>query len=441
MTRSSKSDLVLDGNVVKLRLRAERLHTKCLVHVDWVRFTVRVKNVPLPSVDDLFPLPEPVELGVPLTEWAGKRLVRPEGKAPPEYVSPYGRRERLVKSLRLLSDPDFSVSVQAKDLAERACEALGSDFEVEPEQRKGHDFYRFRWSIVRKSTRVECGWVGYLSSGESPRQRAQSSTIHCNLYGTACTFADVGFAERIAALVRDTDAVLTRVDLALDFFNGLRGGMERVRDDYAAGLMDVYGKRPKANMVGGWPMDRERSFYFGSKEGGKQTNMYEKGHQLFGMKSVDPWIRGELRYGNKARVLDVEMLERPDDFFAGASDWHAALLREAEAELADEIQREEAVAPAAVPVRPKLSAQTILAEVQRNARWLRDTAAPSIALAFQYLGADAFMQLVEHQKLPGRLQKFTTTEVASAYERAFKAIKGSGFGRLGLDPYQQAATA
>lgn len=403
MTRARKSDLVLDGREVKLRLKAERIHTKTPVHVDWVRFTCRLRNAPLPSVEDLFPS-------------HGRTF---------ETV----QRERMAKVLAEMPDPDFAVSVQAKTLADQACEALGADFTVAPEVRKGHDFYRFRWSIVRNE--VEVGWVGYLSSGESPRQKAQASTIHCNLYGTACTFARPGFNHRLAKLVKETDATLTRVDLALDFFDGLKGGMERVRHDYLSGLMDNSGNRPGCNQVGDWCNNRARSFYVGSKEAGKQTNVYEKGHQLFGPKDDSPWVRAELRYGNKLRVLDADILKRPAHYFAGASDWHAALVREAEAE----------VSPAPVPVKPRLATETILAEVKRNARWLRDTAAPSIALAFQYLGVDAFMQLVEHQKLPGRLQRFTTTEVASAYERAFKAIKGSGFGRLGLDPYQQAATA
>lgn len=402
MTRPAKGDLVLDGQVIKLRLKAERQHTNSLVHVDWVRFTVRVKNAPAPTADDLFPL---------------------HGQT---FES--SQRERMAKALREMPDPDYAVSVQAKTLADLLCEALGPDFEVAPEVRKGHDFYRFRWSIVRND--VECGWVGYLASGESPRQQAQASTLHCNVYGTACTFALPGFNERLADLIRETDAVITRVDLALDFFDGIRGGMERVVQDYVAGLMDVYGKRPKASTVGGWPMDRERSFYVGSKEGGKQTNCYEKGHQLF--KTNDPWIRTELRYGNKARVLDVEMLTRPDDFFAGASDWHLALLREAEAQF---VGYESTAVPAPAPCVSKLATQTILAEVTRNARWLRDTAAPSIALAFQYLGIEAFMQLVEFQKLPGRLQKFCTKEVAAAYDSAFKKSSGSGFGRLGLQPY------
>jgi phage replication initiation protein len=144
--------------------------------------------------------------------------------------------------LRELSDPDFSASAQAKALAEQACEALGPEFSVFPEIRKGHDFYRFRWSIVRNE--VECGWVGYLSSGDSPRQHAQARTIHCNLYGTACTFAQHGFSQRLAAIVERTQATITRVDLALDFFDGFTGGMDRVQADYKAGLMDHHGRTP-----------------------------------------------------------------------------------------------------------------------------------------------------------------------------------------------------
>ena len=45
MTRAKKTDLVLDGNEVKLRLTAERLKTKQVVHVDWVRFTCKLRNM------------------------------------------------------------------------------------------------------------------------------------------------------------------------------------------------------------------------------------------------------------------------------------------------------------------------------------------------------------------------------------------------------------
>lgn len=98
----------------------------------------------------------------------------------------------------------WEASAQAKTLAEEVCEALGPDFSVFPELRKGHDFYCFRWSIVRND--VECGWVGFLSSGDSPRQHAQAKTIHANVYGSACTFAQPGFNQRLAAIVERTEA-------------------------------------------------------------------------------------------------------------------------------------------------------------------------------------------------------------------------------------------
>lgn len=405
MTRAKQSDLVLDGNEVKLRLKAERLKSQTPVHVDWVRFTVNLRNAPTPTVNDLFPLHDGAR-------WS-------------DEVQHLDRYARLAKLLRDMPDGEFAASAQAKTLAEQACEALGPEFSVYPELRKGHDFYRFRWSIVRND--VECGWVGFLSSGESPRQQAQGSTIHCNLYGTACTFADHGFNDRLAAVIDRTDAKLTRIDLALDFFDGMYGGMARIVDDYKSGLMDNNGHRPSCNQVGDWCNERGgkgRSFYFGSKEAGKQTNAYEKGLQLFGAKDQSQWLRIELRYGNKLRVLSSDMLRRPADFFAGASDWHASILGEAEA----------VFSPAPVPQVGRLAIETIEAEVSRNCRWLNDTAAPSLALAFQFLGVDQFMELVCNRKLPGRLQKFSENEIRSAYTRASKRVSGSGYGRVGLQP-------
>lgn len=407
MTRAKQTDLVLEGSEVKLRLKAERFHTRQLVHVDWVRFTVALRNAPVPAVDDLFPKHN-------CARWT-------------DELQHMDRYARLCKLLRDMPDGEFAASAQAKTLAEQACAALGPDFSVYPELRKGHDFYRFRWSIVRND--VECGWVGFLSSGESPRQQAQASTIHCNLYGTACTFAEHGFGDRLADVVDRTDAKVTRIDLALDFFDGLSGGMLRVVDDYKAGLMDHHSNRPSCNQVGDWCNERGgkgRSFYFGSKEAGKQTNVYEKGIQLFGPKDESNWVRVELRYGNKLRVLSSDMLRRPSDYFAGASDWHASALRECDGAAFP--------TPIPVPTKPRLAVETILAEVKRNVQWVRDTAAPSLALAFQFLGADQFIELVSNQKAPGRLQKFTSNEIQSAYSRAFARSTGSGYGRVGLQP-------
>ena len=206
---------------------------------------------------------------------------------------------------------------------------------------------------------------------------------------------------------------------ALDFFDGLPGGMKRVEADYKAGLCDSGGKRLKCNMVGDWANGHERSFYMGSKEAGKQTNVYEKGDQLFGVDAQSPWIRIELRYGNKLRVLSPDMLRRPADFFAGASAWHAAQLL-----MADHI-----ATPEPVKTTGRLALETVEAEVTRNTRWLRNVAAPTLAAAIKYLDHSQLWTWLENQKLPGRLQKFTPSEIQRAFLPAFERsslVAGAG---------------
>lgn len=402
MTRPSS--LVLEGNEVKLRLEAERLHTCSPVHVDWLRFTVNLRHAPIPTVEHLFPAPE----------------------SDADYLGTANesdrRRRDLVRLLRDLPDPDFAASTQALELANNVCEILGEGFAVDPEIKKGHDFYRHRWSITRAG--VECGWVGYLASGDSPRQQAQARTLHCNLYGNACTFARPGWPEAMADYLEDHRALITRCDLALDFFAGITGGMDRVAADYDAGLMDHLGHRPEHNCVGAWrPGGVGRSFYFGSKAAGKQTNVYDKGVQLYGKQDATGWQRIELRYGNQKRLLPIDMLRRPADFFAGASQWHADMLAEHGA----------VAEPEPIKTEPRLPLETLQAECTRNARWFFSTAGKSAALAFLCMDQEVLASFIENcAELPRRLSKFSREEVKRVYQQAHMKVSASGFGRVGL---------
>lgn len=386
----SGSMLVLDGGDVKLRLLAERQASKSVVHVDWVRFTSLRRNASAPSADLLWPKPE-------YATWLGREKKLLSG-------------EEFKKILGSFADSDFSASVQAYELACEVAQALGPDFSVSAEFKKGMDFYRFRWSIERFGS--ECGWVGFLASGESPRQQSQSATIHCNLYGAACTFATPGWNFRVADIVDANQGTLTRCDLALDFFDGLPGGLDGIVAEYKSGVCDVGGKRLKSNCVGDWLNGHERSLYFGSKEAGKQTNVYEKGDQLFGIAAASLWLRAELRYGNKLRVLCSDMLRRPADFFAGASDWHGALLLKADA----------IVSPQEVPTVPRLQLETVEAECTRNVRWMVQTAASSLAVACQHLDFDQVWELIGSSKLPGRLRKFSPAEIKRSFDAAFARV-------------------
>jgi phage replication initiation protein len=371
-------------------LLAERRAHRTPVHVDWVRFTCNLRNAPAPEVDALLPFCTSI--------WDENH-----------------RKAEMQKVLREIPDADWVPSAQALELADEICIALGPNFKVHPEQRKGHDFYKFRWSIERNGS--ECGWVGYLSSSDSPRQRAQAETLHANLYGAACTFASHGWNKRIAAIVENHHAKLTRIDLALDFFDGLEGGIDRIKEEFDQGLCNSGGKRLRCNMVGDWsanPRDG-RSLYFGSKEAGKQTNAYEKGHQLFGFEAGSKWLRIELRFGNKLRVLPVDMLRKPSAYFAGASAWHRMELMKAGSN----------AQPQAIKTNGRLAIETVQAEVSRVVRWAMQTAAPTLSLLVKLADEATLFEVCEHKGLPGRLQKFSDAELKNAFSSAFQKAEGA----------------
>lgn len=401
--------LVLDGSEIKLRLEAERSAHKTPVHIDWVRFTCLLRNV-VPSFKtliDCFPVPGSVTFG-----------------DMPEVI----QREQITKMLKEFekehSEPAFMHAMQnALDLAREICGALGPDFTCNPKIKNGRDFYKYLWSIERNG--AECAWVGFLSSANSPSKGRQDNTVHANIFGSACTFAAPGWNNRVADLIDMHEGKLTRADLALDFFHGLPNArtMDSIRNEYIAGDMNSGGKRLKHRMVGGWACDEfggERSFYIGSKEAGKETNIYEKGDQLFGMDSKNPWVRIELRYGNKLRVLASDMLRRPADFFAGASDWHALQLAQADA----------VVTPQKVPTQKTLALQTVEAEVTRSLRWALNTAAPTLTALVKYASEAALFEVCEFKKLPGRLQKFNESELAKAFGSVFSGVVKKPFSML-----------
>lgn len=391
MTRPNLSPIVVDGNTVKLRLLAERSEGPHVVHVDWLRFTVYTRNAPVDDVEKLFPAPE---------YWDGNYW---EVKA----------KERNLVLQRLRASEYFDPAMQALELAESVAAALGEGFDVDTEIGKGHDFYGHRWSITLGGKEV--GWVGFGASGDGKNQKRQKETIHCNLYGAACTFAASGWRDRIAAIVERAQGHITRIDLAADFFDGYAGGIEQVKADYMAGLCNVNGKKPKSNMVGDWCNGNSRSLYIGSKEAGKQTNVYEKGHQIYGADSYSQWLRFELRYGNKLRFIPIDAIRDPDAYFAAASDYHARVLREL---------KQKATTPKPIKCKTDLPSETVAGEVYRNVKWLKNVAAPSISAALKFLSFEHLLTLIDpdNDKLPARLQAYASGKLATAYQRVMEQV-------------------
>lgn len=348
--------LVVEGSTIKARCEERRVEVGSVCYLDWCRFTISRAAIKLPIPFRAVP-----------TLWEADRYHH-------FWLADIARE---LEAIRQSSDDHACAIEQAFFVAGQVADALGADFRIGALS-KGHDFYAHRIPILLNDS--ECGSVMCWSSSDSKRQRGQRDTVNVNLHGSACTFAEIGWESRIHAIGTGYGAVLTTVHLAVDFFGGLAGGLESVLEDYRSGVFDHLGKRPKIGDVN-WLQGHSRSIYLGSKEAGKQTNFYEKGDQLFGHQEAAErgvkWVRGELRWGNKLRVLDWDMLLRPADFFAGASEAHHQYLL-----LADS---QHVVTPTNLPCNRPDAPMQIVAEVARVIRWARQTAGATFATIFRNL--------------------------------------------------------
>ena len=153
--------------------------------------------------------------------------------------------------------------------------------------------------------------VGRIAwGGESQRGRTWLS-----FSGTLC--ARVTDWQAVALALVTWDARITRVDLAHDDFLGLIR-LDEIQAMYLAGDFNNGGRRPTCSLAGDWleVSGKGRTFYVGRRGNGKFLRIYEKGKQLGDANS--PWVRWEVEFGSRDRVIPFHVLVDPDYFLAGA---------------------------------------------------------------------------------------------------------------------------
>src|SRR5690606_6258301 len=110
-------------------------------------------------------------------------------------------------------------------------------------------------------------------------------------------------------------AKVTRLDLCVDFLHG-----EYTVDDavslYKSGRFNCSGREPLTDCAGDWLNGKSRTLYIGKAKNGKLLRVYEKGHQLGDLDSS--WVRYEVQFGSRDRVIPLEALTERDKYFAGA---------------------------------------------------------------------------------------------------------------------------
>lgn len=239
-----------------------------------------------------------------------------------------------------------------------ACEVAALMGFIVGETRKGRDFYQHT-VLITNADGVE---MGYASAGND-RQRG---TVCVNISGAGCTFADAGWEARVESYIRELDGKLTRIDLALDFFEG-ETDVDEALECYKAGEFDFQNRRPSNEQAGDWINGQARTFYVGRRQSGKLLRAYEKGHKYGDM--TDGWCRVEVEFRNHERVLPLDMLARPAAFFAGAYAYCELLLHKIDG------------------VRIKVGEATAGRSAEALLRWVENTAAPAIVAITKAVGS------------------------------------------------------
>lgn len=141
------------------------------------------------------------------------------------------------------------------------------------------------------------------------------NTMCVDLSGKGCAL--VSDWQAVYATMQDLDARITRADTALDLMEGFT--LDQFDDLYRAGEFNCGGRIPtRRYMEGGHSGDLHangRTMYLGKKANGKELCIYEKGKQLGDPSSE--WLRIEIRFGNRDRVIPHDIVLNPTTYFAG----------------------------------------------------------------------------------------------------------------------------
>jgi phage replication initiation protein len=141
------------------------------------------------------------------------------------------------------------------------------------------------------------------------------NTMMVDVSGKGCSLIDDWQA--VFATMQDLDARITRADTALDLMEGFT--LDQFDDLYWAGEFNCGGRIPKRRMYESGDFHNRsgdgRTMYLGKKTNGKELCIYEKGKQL-GDSSSD-WLRIEIRFGNRDRVIPHDIVLNPTTYFAG----------------------------------------------------------------------------------------------------------------------------
>jgi len=171
-------------------------------------------------------------------------------------------------------------------------------------------------NFYKNSYVIGDGW-GFLYIGG----KSQNNTCLIMVNGQGCMASRPSSPRLIHDFIEEVEGKITQIHLSADFFEG-EYNIDKAVKDYEDGLFRIRGTMPKSRVAGDW-LNRDTdedglTLYLGKKENGKECCIYEKGKQLGGSYAKDyrDWVRVELRYLSKDRVIPLDVLLNPGQYLA-----------------------------------------------------------------------------------------------------------------------------
>jgi phage replication initiation protein len=201
----------------------------------------------------------------------------------------------------------FAVIARA---AETAC-SWGMFVAVGETTDRGRNGYTFSASVIDQQTGQE---VGFIAAGGVNR-----GSCHISVSGSGCPLFDMN---RVAAFLARVGGRLTRVDIAVDDYEGKRTP-QMVRESYLRGEFINRGQNPTPGQAGPWDNpDRwgeGLTYYIGKRQTGKMLRVYHKGREQGDPESN--WTRFEVELRRTTRDIPIDALTNPLGAFVGAYAW------------------------------------------------------------------------------------------------------------------------
>lgn len=211
---------------------------------------------------------------------------------------------------------------------------------------------------------------------------SQRGTVLVSFNGEGC--ARIRSWLIVHSFIQQHGGKITRCDVCADDVAGKFLTVRKAINAFKRREFVSGGRPPKAELIDDLGSGAGKTLYVGSRAGGKLARIYEKGKQLGDIAS--PWVRGEVEFHSKDRVIPLDILLDPVRFLAGAFPYFSAFCY-----FVEKIRTVKNLADATV------AAVT---------RWLRDAGGTALNVVLRSNGGDvaAAIASVVRPGVPRRLQ-------------------------------------